>query len=337
MAGAFPVIHAPSHTKHDPPDHPDTPERVARLLQAAVEFGLEERPPRDGGMPPIAAVHSAGLIALLQTAYARFAQLPEGPRPAIPDSFAARELAGDHVPRSIWGQLGHYCADSVTPITADTWAAAYGSAQVAFSGAMAIDGGARLAYSLCRPPGHHAYRDMYGGYCYLNNAAIAAEHLVSRGRRPAIVDIDYHHGNGTQAIFYDRADVFFCSIHADPADEYPYYCGYSHERGRGAGAGHTLNVPLPLETGEAAYLRALEAAMAAICDFAPDALVVSVGFDTLAGDPQGGFALEPRSFRSIGRMLAGLDKPLLLIQEGGYMPLLLGPSLGELLAGLTLS
>lgn len=335
MAGAYPVYYTPSHTKHDPPDHPDVPGRVVRLMQAAVDFGLEPRLPQDMGLAPIAAVHSPGLIGLLQTAYTRFAQLPEGPRPALPDCFAVRELAG-HVPRSIWGQLGHYCADSVTPIMAETWSAAYWSTQVALSGAMAIDAGEQLAYALCRPPGHHAYRDLYGGYCYLNNAAIAAEYLVSRGRRSAILDIDYHHGNGTQAIFYDRSDVFFCSIHADPEDEYPYYCGFAHEMGSGEGEGYTLNLALPLGSGEENYLRALEHALTTLGDFEPDALLVSVGFDTLAGDPQGSMVLEPGSFAPIGGMIASLGKPILLIQEGGYMPPYLGPSLAALLEGITL-
>lgn len=309
------------------------PERVVRLLQAAVDFGLEAREPHDEGLSPIATVHSVGLLNLLQTAYVRFARLKEGPRSAIPDCFAVRELAGE-IPRSIWGELGYYCADALTPITEGTWDAAYGSAQVALSGALAVDAGQQIVYSLCRPPGHHAYPNMYGGYCYLNNAAIATEALLSRGHRPAILDIDYHHGNGTQSIFYDRADVFFCSIHADPGEEYPYYCGFAHETGKNEGEGFTLNVTLPLETGEIAYLRALERAITAINEFGPDVLVVSIGFDTLTGDPQGGMLLEPSSFTPIGRLIADLGQPVLLVQEGGYFLPYLGPSLVALLEGI---
>lgn len=330
----FSVIYSSSHQLHDPVDHPDSPARADELLRAALDFGLTCHAPADAGLAPVAAVHSAGLLAFLQTAYGRFAALKEGPRPAVPDSFAVRELAG-YLPRSIWGQLGYYCSDDLTPILEKTWDAAYASAQVALSAAAIIDGGAALAYGLCRPPGHHVYRDMIGGYCYLNNAAIAAESLVARGRRPAILDIDYHHGNGTQAIFYDRPDVYFCSIHADPEDEYPYYCGFAHENGRDEGEGFTHNLPLPLETGEMAYLRALERAMAAIDVFAPDVLLVSLGFDTLAGDPQGGMLLATESFRPIGRMIASAGWPVLLIQEGGYRVTALGVALMALLDGLT--
>lgn len=332
--GVATVFHALHHVRHDPSAHPDNPERVDRLLRGAIDFGLTARSPADAGLSPIAAVHSPALLDLLQTAYQQFAKLKEGPRPAVPDSFAVRDLAG-YLPRSIWGKLGHYCSDDLTPILEGTWTAAYWSAQTAISGAQALVAGMPLVYALCRPPGHHAYPDLYGGYCYLNNAAIAAQLLAANGRRPAILDIDYHHGNGTQAVFYDRADVFFCSLHADPEDEYPYYCGFATEIGRGEGEGHTLNLPLPLETGETAYLHALDRALEAIENFAPDVLLVSLGFDTLSGDPHGGLRLEAGSFRPIGRLLAGLRQPVLLVQEGGYLLSGLGPALVALLEGLT--
>lgn len=342
MAGeAWPVFCTPRHRAHSPSDHPETPQRADILLQAALEFGLSSCPVTDIGISPIASVHSDGLLAFLQTAYHHFGLLPEGPRPAIPDSFAVRQLAGysDHgyLPRSIWGQLGHYCTDNLTPILENTWTAAYWSAQVTLSAAAALDGEASIAYALCRPPGHHAYRDLYGGYCYLNNAAIAAEWLAARGRRPAILDIDYHHGNGTQDIFYNRQDVFFCSLHADPRDEYPYYSGFAHEIGRDGGEGFTLNLPLPLGTGQATYLRALEHGLDAIGRYAPDVLLLSVGFDTVAGDPFGGMNLPPESFREIGRELAGLERPLLIVQEGGYLLDALRPALFALLDGLASS
>ena len=326
-------FYTPYHKLHDPQDHPDSVERAEQLRRAAIDFGLTLISPADEGMGPIEAVHSAALLTLLQTAYPRFAQLKEGPRPAIPDSFAVRELAG-YIPQSIWGQLGYYCSDDLTPILEHTWTAAYWSAQVAAAAAMEIASGATLAYALCRPPGHHAYKDLYGGYCYLNNAAIAAEILVRRGHRPAILDIDYHHGNGTQAIFYDRSDVFFCSIHADPEEEYPYYCGYAGEIGRGQGEGYTLNLPLPLSTDEVGFLRALHSAVDAIDQFRPTVLLVSLGFDTLVGDPHGGMRLEPGSFGPVSRMIGELGLPLLIVQEGGYLTPALGPALIALLEGL---
>ncbi len=330
----LPVFYSPAQRGHDPAGNPERPERAEALLSAAEAFGATARPPDDFGLGPIGEVHSPGLLALLQTAYRRFAQLKEGPRPAVPDTFAVRE-SGGRVPSNIWAQLGHHCTDDLTPILSGTWDAAYGSAQAALSAACALRDGAPLAYALCRPPGHHVYRDLYGGYCYLNNAAIAAHWLSGHGRRPAIIDIDYHHGNGTQAIFYDRADVFFCSLHADPQEEYPYYAGYPEEMGRGAGEGYTLNLPLPLDTDETSYLHALAWALDAVEAATPDALVVSLGFDTLAGDPHGGMRLAPESFRSVGRLVAGLRRPILLVQEGGYLVEALPPALTALLEGLT--
>lgn len=331
----FPVYYAAAQERHEPAGHPDAPARCEALLAAAADCGATTQPPGDLGLEPIAAVHSAGLLELLQTAYADFARLPEGPRPAVPDTFPVRDKGRyEHVPRNIWARLGHYCTDTLTPILPDTWPAAYASAQTALAAAEAVAAGAQLAYALCRPPGHHAYRDLYGGYCYLNNAAIAAEWLARRGRRVAVLDIDYHHGNGTQAIFYDRADVFFCSLHADPEDEYPYYAGYARETGRGAGQGYTLNLPLPPDTDDLAYRRALDVALRAIAGYAPDVLLVSLGFDTLAGDPHGGLRLAPASFRPIGRALAALGWPMLLVQEGGYLVPALRAACVALLEGI---
>jgi len=333
MPSPLPVFFSPTHQRHDPVGHADAPARIDELLGAARAFGATVAEPADFGIAPLADVHSPALLALLQTAYRRFGLLKEGPRPAVPDTFAVRAFGG-RVSRTIWGQLGHHGTDSLTPILAGTWNAAYASAQVALAGAQALDDGAPLAYALCRPPGHHAYHDLYGGYCYLNNAAIAAHWLTRRGRRPAILDIDYHHGNGTQAIFYERPDVFFCSLHADPEDEYPYFAGYTDEMGAGEGEGYTLNLPLPLDTDETAYLRALNWALEAIDVVAPDVLIVSLGFDTIAGDPHGGMRLSAETFRPIGRSLAAQGWPLLLVQEGGYLRGALGPALLALLEGL---
>lgn len=329
----FPVYLSSRQRRHDPPDSPESVERIDRFLSELTTLGILPQEPLDFGPGPIAAVHSEGFLDFLQTAYARFAELKEGPRPAVPDTFAVRR-GGGPVPRHIWGQLGHYCNDVLTPIMAYTWEAAYWSAQAGLTAARAIAQGAPLAYALCRPPGHHAARDLYGGYCYLNNAAIAAQWLATRGRRVAILDIDYHHGDGTQAIFYHRPDVFFCSLHAHPDDEYPYYCGYEHERGEGAGIGTTLNLPLPLATTGDRYLEKLDQGLAAIAAFEPDVLIVSLGFDTLAGDPQGGFRLEPNAFITIGRRLSALGVPILLIQEGGYLLPALGPAFTALNTGL---
>lgn len=312
----FPVFYSQTHAAHNPADSHEVPARAEQLLHGALDVGAVVVEPDDRGMAPLTAVHTQGLLELLSTAYERFGQLPEGPRPVIPDSFATRHLGG-RVSRSIWGQLGHYCADNLTPIGPFTWDAAYWAAQTALSAAASVDDGAPLAYALCRPPGHHAYADLYGGFCYLNNAAIAAAWLAERGRRVAILDIDYHHGNGTQAIFYERPDIFTCSIHADPEDEYPYFCGYADERG--ACGRSNRNIPLPPGTDDVAYLTALDQALAEIVVMDPDVVLVSLGLDTLADDPQGGFRLTAAGLGRIGRQIGRVGRPLLVVQEGGYL------------------
>ena len=191
-------------------------------------------------------------------------------------------------------RLGAYSFDASSPIAAGTWEGAYWSAQTALTALDAVLAGERAAFALCRPPGHHAGADYLGGYCYLNNAAIAAEAAVAAGRRVAILDVDYHHGNGTQDIFYARGDVLFVSIHADPRMDYPYFWGHADETGEGEGEGATLNLPLPRGTDLAAYLPALDTALERIAAFAPDLLVVSYGADTFAGDPISHFRLETR-------------------------------------------
>ncbi len=289
-------------------------------------------PPVDYGLEPITAVHTPGLIHLLQTAYERV-QAVMDTATAAPDCFAIRTLAG-HVPHNIWGQLGHYCTDSTTPILAHTWEAAYWAAQLALSAASHVQQHGGTAYALCRPPGHHAYADMYGGYCFLNNAAIAAHWLTQSGAAVAIIDVDYHHGNGTQAIFYDRSDVFFCSIHADPDEEYPYYCGFAHEKGAGAGYGHTLNLPLPLGTADTAYLATLEQALTQTVQFDPDFIIVSLGVDTAVGDPIGRFQLTEAAFGKMGEQFKQLNKPILVLQEGGYRLDTLGQNVLAFLQGL---
>ncbi len=195
--------------------------------------------------------------------------------------------------------------------------------------------GADAAYALCRPPGHHAYADMAGGFCFLNNTAIAAQDLVATGRRVAILDVDVHHGNGTQGIFYRRADVLTVSLHADPLRFYPFFWGYAAERGEGEGLGANLNIPLPRGTGDAAYLEALARAMRRIRAFAPDALVVALGLDAHEGDPFKGLAITTGGFGRIGAAVRGLGLPTVLVQEGGYLSDDLGANLAAFLQGFS--
>jgi acetoin utilization deacetylase AcuC-like enzyme len=225
----------------------------------------------------------------------------------------------DHgYPTSVVGQAGYHMQDLWAPIGQHTWDVAIGSANLAVAAAGHVLDGASAAYALCRPSGHHAFADMGGGNCFLNNAAIAVQYLRCKLGRVALIDVDVHHGNGSQGIFYDRDDVLFVSLHRDPVDYHPYFTGHAQERGRGAGLGFNLNLPLPVRTTDAGYLAALETACARIAAFSPDALVVSLGVDAHEDDPTAGLALTVEGFRRISARLAGLGLPTVLVQEGGY-------------------
>ncbi|MBN3787616.1 histone deacetylase family protein [Burkholderia sp. Ac-20353] len=223
-------------------------------------------------------------------------------------------------PAFIDGKLGFFAMDAGAPINAGTWDAVSASANSALTGADLLSNGTRAAFALCRPPGHHAGREYMGGYCYLNNAAIAAQHAITRGAaRVAVLDVDFHHGNGTQDIFYDRSDVLFASIHGEPSVSYPYFSGYADECGTGEGEGFNLNLPLPKGTLWNTYDEALGRATAAIAAHAPDVLVVSLGVDTFEHDPISHFRLRSQDYLRIGEALARLNLPTLFVMEGGYM------------------
>jgi acetoin utilization deacetylase AcuC-like enzyme len=230
--------------------------------------------------------------------------------------------------------MGLFSYDAGSPLTSGTWVAAREGAACAWSAAQHVAQGARSAFALTRPPGHHAGMDFFGGYCFLNNAAIAAQALRDAGcTRVAVLDIDYHHGNGTQAIFYDRADVFVCSVHGDPQTEYPYYLGYADERGAGAGEGFNLNLPLPLGSPDGPWLDAGDKALARIREFAPTALVVALGLDASESDPLQGLKVTGAGFHAMAGKIAGLGLPTVLIQEGGYLSDDLGRNLVQFLSG----
>ena len=251
---------------------------LARVRHQALGEVIE---PRDFGLEPILRVHDAAYVDFLKGAWARWAA--EGHScDMLPSTFPARRLRRDGpIPTALHGQLGHYCFDTEAPITAGTWQAVYSSAQVALTAQDHMRNGANTAFALCRPPGHHAGSDFMGGYCFFNNAAIVTHAFLDQGaRRVAILDVDYHHGNGTQELFYNRGDVLFASIHGDPLVEYPYYLGHADERGEGAGALCNHNYPLPHGTGWDGWAAALEDACGKIAAYAPDALVISLGVDT---------------------------------------------------------
>jgi acetoin utilization deacetylase AcuC-like enzyme len=231
-------------------------------------------------------------------------------------------------------RLGRYSMDASTPVAEGTWESAYWAAQTALAGLDSVLAGEGAAFALCRPPGHHAGADYMGGYCYLNNAAIAAEAARAAGRdRVAILDVDYHHGNGTQDIFLERRDVFFASIHADPRTDYPFYWGHSDERGLGEGEGATLNLPLPRGTGIRDYQAALDRALEAITRFRADLLICSFGADTFTGDPICAFALETADYAPVARPIASLGLPTLIVMEGGYAVDALGKNVAAFLSG----
>jgi acetoin utilization deacetylase AcuC-like enzyme len=273
--------------------------------------------PSQFGLEPVVRVHDAEFVEFLRSAWTEW--LAAGNRgEAIPDCWPARRMAVRR-PNSITGKLGYYAMAAETSISAGSWEAACASADVALTAAARLATGERGAFALCRPPGHHAARDLYGGYCFLNNAAIAAQYLRDHGNeRVAILDVDFHHGNGTQDIFYARSDVLYCSIHGDPLDAFPYFAGYADEIGSGEGTGYNLNLPLPRGTDFRVWRAALETALARIVKFAPGALVVSLGVDTFENDPISFFKLKTDDFVRYGRLISALGLPTLFVLEGGY-------------------
>jgi acetoin utilization deacetylase AcuC-like enzyme len=298
----------------------ERPERADRILEAirARKLGPVEAPARFA-LAHAKRVHAPDLVEFLQVAHADWVR-DGGEGDALPITWAIRGFRDDKVPQSIVGRLSYYSFDGMTAITPGTWTAVQSAVDVALTAAGCVSNGSeRAAFALCRPPGHHAATNYYGGYCFLNNAAIAAQYLLDQGRkRVAILDVDYHHGNGTQEIFYARKDVLFVSLHADPATDFPYFLGYADETGRGDGAGCNLNLPLPQGTTWQRWSEALEHAKRAITAYAPEALVVSLGVDTFEGDELSAFKLTTPDFLRMGASIAGLRLPTVFVMEGGY-------------------
>jgi acetoin utilization deacetylase AcuC-like enzyme len=297
----------------------EVPQRMDVLLEAVsnVRWGTIIEP-TDHGLDPILAVHDSDYVAFFRTVYEQNKSYYQLEEPIFPWVFATR-FSG-RKPKRFLGQLGYYAFGWGTPILEGTWEAAYWSVQCALTAADHVLAGESSAFALCRPPGHHAARDLYGGFCYLNNAAVTARYVQEqvRGNRVAILDIDFHHGNGTQSIFYKDPTVLYCSLHADPEFEYPYYWGYADERGDGLGNGFNRNWPLPLGTEDNRYLETLEQALAAIRKFSPDVLVLSAGFDIVKGDTVGGFNITQDGISQISMLISQLGLPTIIVQEGGY-------------------
>lgn len=307
---------------------PEKPARIDAFLGAVLRMGLPVVAPPDAGLDPILAVHPHRHVTFLQTIHARWSRIPGSSAEVIPNIHPANRTDG--YPLSAVGQAGFHQTDTSCPISAQTWAAAHASAQTAIHGADLLAAGARSAYALCRPPGHHAFAELAGGFCYLNNSAIAAQRLTDAGHRVAVLDVDLHHGNGTQGIFYDRPEVLTISLHAHPERFYPFFWGYPDERGAGEGIGANLNLCLERGTADAGYLAALDAAMTALTLWRADTLVLALGLDAFEGDPFAGLKVTTPGFHQIGRAVAALNLPTLIVQEGGY----LCPELGDNLAAV---
>jgi acetoin utilization deacetylase AcuC-like enzyme len=336
-------VHAPlaeieSSGLQPPFEHPGRADAIHDTLTGDERFELVG--PDDWGTAPIAAVHDPGLVDFLSRAWRDYQVRHPGTHDVVPDVFAMPGLVDgvgafpadalvDH-------ELGRWCFETTTPITEGTFDAARSAVDIALSATAAVMGGERGAYGLCRPPGHHAPTALYGGYCFFNNAAIAAHHVSSTaGVKVTVLDVDYHHGNGTQQIFYRRDDVQYVSLHGDPARAYPYLSGFASETGAGRGTGANLNVPLAAGTDDDEYLGALGSACDAIAAFGPEVLIVSLGVDTFHNDPISDLGVTTEGFRAQGELVARLALPTVILQEGGYDVDAIGDNVRSFLIGVS--
>ena len=334
------AYYAAEQKKHDPKafrasggvaSNPETPERVERLLAGAKAAGCEIVRPRDHGLGQIAAVHTPEYLDFLEHIHPRWIRAEGATAEVVP---SIHPIARDGAyPASAIGQAGYHMADTSCPISAETWESALWSAWSAVEATDAVRGGNRVSYALCRPPGHHAFADVAGGFCFINNSAVAAQRLLKDAARVAIVDVDLHHGNGTQGIFYARPDVLTVSLHVDPVRFYPFYWGHVDERGQGPGLGYNMNLPLPRRTADAEFLDALDAGLKRVRAFSPDAVVVALGLDAFEGDPFGGLSVTTPGFARIAERIAALGLPTVIVQEGGYLCDELGGNLTSFLTG----
>jgi len=334
------VVYSPTHLLHNPDTEVqfgvplpmyEVGER-AEAIRIALERdeGFTFAGPTEHGLDPVTAVHDEGLVRYLEEAWSDWRRDGVPAPAAIPDTMlhpALREGMGPaREPKGAVGRIGYWCWETMTPLVPGSYGAARAAVDVAVTTADLVLAGATSAYGLTRPPGHHSPRAAFGGYCLFNFAAVATQHLVAESGEPvAVLDVDYHHGNGTQQIFYQRDDVLYCSLHGDPDRAYPYFAGWEEETGAGPGEGLTLNVPLHAGCTDEEYLQALDPVLDRISRLTGSVLVVSLGFDTYGQDPIADFALTTPVYHEVGRRVAALGKRVVILQEGGYHL----PSLGE--------
>ncbi|WP_373084551.1 histone deacetylase family protein [Sneathiella sp.] len=337
------IVYSPDHAQHDPKTYfksgafhepQEVPGRAEALVNGLRRAGHDIVGPDDFGPSPRAAIHTPGYLQFLETIYGRWHAAGMQSEEVLPNIHPGRHMSS--MPTGIVGEVGHFTTDMSAPVGQHTWAAAVASSNVAVTAtAYVLDDLASnsAAYALCRPPGHHAFKDQAGGFCFLNNIAIAAEYARRTVNRVAILDVDVHHGNGTQGIFYERADVFTVSLHCDPSDFYPFFSGYDHERGCGHGDGFNLNLPVPKGSRDATYLARLDQALEALRAYAPDVLFVALGLDAFEGDPFAGLSVSTIGFGEIAAKIANLGMPTVLIQEGGYNQNELGANITSFISG----
>lgn len=317
----------------------ETPARAEYVKAQLSARGHALRAPQTDSRAVLSRVHAPRYLAFLENAWRDWCALEPGnaQRQPFPSVWPVRSLRSDVEPENFIARLGLYSMDNGSPLSAGAWLAAKAGADAAASAAVLLAGGRggeRAAFCCSRPPGHHAGPDFMGGYCFLNNAAVAAQALLDGGAaRVAVLDVDYHHGNGTQSIFYQRADVLFVSLHGDPLTEYPFYLGHAEETGAGAGAGFNLNLPLAAGCSAARWFEALEQACRRIGACRCEALVVSLGLDTFAEDPISTFALQASDFSRLGERLGALGLPTVFVLEGGYAAAALGHNAVNVIEG----
>ena len=336
------TIYGKAHSRHHGVELKDgrlsksfeSPRRTETVLQRICATNLGDViPPHSYDASHFTRAHSDRYVDFLATAWDEWKATGRTGE-ALPLVWPVRDLKAARLPNFVDGKLGFFSMDAGAPIGEHTWEAVTESANVALTAIDLIHNKAHAAFALCRPPGHHAGREYAGGYCYLNNAAIAAERALANGaRRVAIVDVDFHHGNGTQDIFYARNDVLFASLHGDPNDSYPYFAGYADEAGEGVGYGYNLNLPLPHGTAWAEYSAALAHVVTSVCRFAADVLIVSLGVDTFEDDPISHFRLKTEDYLRMGEMLASMALPTLFVMEGGYLVDAIGTNAVNVLQG----
>ncbi|MBN2444120.1 MAG: histone deacetylase family protein [Spirochaetales bacterium] len=332
------IVYTRQHLAHDPlymfePEeeeiitHHEAPDRVEEIFRALVNSNFADIiAPEEISFDDLTSVHDKDFISYIQ-------RISEHDGLILPNCFATRNFSL-HKPKSLSGLQGYYCTDFSTPFRPGTIDGILSSAGTALTGAGLLLHGDSAVFSLTRPPGHHAGRNFYGGFCYVNNAALAAERL-SREGKTILLDIDYHHGNGSQDIFYATDAVYYLSIHADPSDEYPYYSGYSDEKGTGKGAGFNTNIPISKESTPAEYKEKLESALHLIDAQKCEYLVVSLGLDPEKDDPLGNFSFESEDFREIGNLISRLKMKTLVVLEGGYNLDTIGECAVDFLTGIS--